>query len=86
MLRYQNVVPHERIKSFFIHERLPDDWATPTPSLGFLKTVQLGGVLRAEMDNIIAKENENDSQATAPLTPVQKVVLSKVVAGNSKLV
>jgi hypothetical protein len=51
-----NMVSHDRIRSFFVHERLPADWKRPEFSLGFLKTVELGGKLRAEMDAILEAE------------------------------
>ena len=51
-----NVVPYQRIRSFFVDERLPPDWMRPEFSLGFLKTVQLGGKMRAEMDAILEAE------------------------------
>lgn len=54
---------HQRIRSFFVDERLPPDWFTPTRSLGFLKTVELGGQLRAIMDKMIAAEKDVDEAA-----------------------
>jgi len=51
-----NVVPYQRIRSFFVDERLPPDWMRPEFSLGFLKTVELGGKMRAEMDAMLEAE------------------------------
>lgn len=53
-----NIVSYNRIRSFFVHERLPADWKRPEFSLGFLKTVELGGKLRAEMDAILEAESD----------------------------
>lgn len=52
-----NVVPYQRIRSFFVDERLPPDWVRPEFSLGFLKTVELGGKMRAQMDVILEAES-----------------------------
>jgi len=51
-----NIVPYQRIRSFFVDERLPPDWMRPEFSLGFLKTLELGGKMRAEMDAILEAE------------------------------
>lgn len=51
-----NVVSCDRIRSFFIHERLPADWKRPEFTLGFLKTVELGDKMRAEMDALLEAE------------------------------
>lgn len=52
----KNIVPYERIRSFFIDERLPADWKTPEYSLGFLQTLKLGGKLRIQMDKVLEME------------------------------
>lgn len=56
MLHQQRVVTKDRLQSFFLEERLPEGWARPLHALGFLKTLEMGGKLRAEMDKYIEKE------------------------------
>jgi len=50
------IVPRERIRSFFLHERFPDDWKRPLCPLGFRQCLRMGDELRAIMDTILKQE------------------------------
>lgn len=88
-LDFQNTVSHERIRSFFIDERLPADWKRPEFTLGFFKTLNLGGKLRAEMDKIIADDADAARKKEAKLAKANGWLagsVPQVVQGKKSLI
>ncbi|KAF8320694.1 Cloroperoxidase [Clavulina sp. PMI_390] len=73
----KNVVPYHRIRSFFVDERLPVDWKRPEYCLGFLKTLNLGGKLRAEMDRLLGLEADEARKEEAKESDAEQLLLQQ---------
>jgi len=69
----KRVVSKARLRSFFLDERLPEGWARPLHCLGFLRTLDMGGKLQAEMEHIRKEEEEREQESAKKRAALPKV-------------